>query len=85
MYCNMCTMLVRPHIYFSCDVWSPYLVCDIKLEHSRLRRATKLPTALRHLPYGERLKALNFSSLHIGVGSRGAPGAGAPPVFTVTP
>ena len=22
---------------------------------------------------------------HIGVGSRGAPGAGAPPVFTVTP
>ena len=63
MFCIMYTILVRPLLYFSCDVWNPYLVRDIKLEHSRLRRATKLPTALRHLSYGERLKALNLPSL----------------------
>jgi len=50
--------LVRPHLEYCCQVWSPYLSKDINLIEGvqrSLRRATKLIKDIRHLSYDERL------------------------------
>ena len=55
--------LIRPRMEFAIQAWSPYLRKDIlKLEKIQ-RRATKLIPTLSHLPYEERLKALNLTTL----------------------
>ena len=55
--------LVRPLLEYGNAVWGPHNKEDQRLIERVQRRATKLVEELRSLPYAERLKALNLSSL----------------------
>jgi len=45
-------------------VWSPYRIGDIEALEKVEKRTTKLIPALKNLPYKDRLKACNMSTLH---------------------
>ena len=57
--------MVRSHFkdYF-CPVWSPYRKGDIEALEKVQKRTTKLIPVLKNLPYKNRLKACNMSTLH---------------------
>ena len=55
--------LIRPHVEYAVQAWSPWLRRDIELLESVQRRATKMVTWLRDLPYEERLRRLNLTTL----------------------
>ena len=55
--------LVRPHLEYCCQVWSPYLSKDINLIEGVQRRATKLIKDIKHLSYDERLENLGLSHI----------------------
>jgi len=54
--------LVRPHLEYCCQVWSPYLSKDINLIEGVQRKAAKLIKDIKHLSY-ERLENLGLSRL----------------------
>ena len=55
--------LVRPHLEFSSCVWSPkYKYISDAIERVQ-RRATKIISNLKDLPYSERLQKLNLATL----------------------
>lgn len=56
--------LVRPHLEFGNLVWGPFNRTDQKKLERVQRRATRLVTRLRHLPYEIRLKSLQLPSLY---------------------
>ena len=56
--------IIRSHLDYFCPVWSPYRKWDIEALEKVQKRATKLIPALKHLPYKDRLKACNMSTLH---------------------
>eukprot|EP00914_Ancora_sagittata_P011407 GHVO01022187.1.p1 GENE.GHVO01022187.1~~GHVO01022187.1.p1 ORF type:complete len:298 (+),score=6.32 GHVO01022187.1:29-895(+) len=56
--------LVRPHLDYATSVWSPHLARDITAIEKAQRRATKQIPAIKLLPYNERLKTLNLTTLH---------------------
>ena len=58
---KLCIHLVRPHIEFACQVWSPHQQFLIDTIERVQQRATKL--IIRDRPYGERLQELNLLSL----------------------
>ena len=55
--------LVRPHLDYCMQVWSPYLAKDKQLLEKVQARATKLITNLKDLPYEERIANLNLTTL----------------------
>ena len=56
--------LVRPHIEYGNLVWGPFNRADQKLVERVQRRATRLVSSIRHLPYEERLRRLRLPSLY---------------------
>lgn len=55
--------LVRPHLEYCMSVWRPHLVKDIELLEGVQRRATKIITGFYDLPYEDRLRQLNLTTL----------------------
>lgn len=55
--------LVRPHLDYAAQFWSPYYRKDIDSLEAVQRRMTKMIQGLRNLPYKDRLKHLSLHSL----------------------
>lgn len=57
------TTYILPVLEYCSPVWSPYLDKDVNALERVLRRATKMSAAILHLPYEQRLTALNLVPL----------------------
>ena len=55
--------LVRPIIDYASAIWNPYHKKDIDKLEKVQRRATKIITEIRNLPYGERLRRCKLMTL----------------------
>ena len=55
--------IVRPHLYYCIQAWSPYLRKDIYMLEKIQRRATKLIPGQRDLTYEERSKECELTTL----------------------
>lgn len=56
--------LIRPHLEYGNTVWGPFYRADQKLVERVQRRATRLVSCIRTLPYPERLRQLGLPSLY---------------------
>ena len=57
--------LVRPKLEYCIQAWNPSLIKDIELIEQVQHRATKIIPEIAHLPYHERLKELNLTTLEL--------------------
>ena len=63
IFMNLYPVLVRPHLEYCVQAWSPYKLKYIKLIERVQRRATKLVPELRDLGYNDRLRRLGLTTL----------------------
>lgn len=63
LFAKVFTIYVHPIIEFGYQIWSPYLKKDIKMLVKAQRRANKIPTGMKDLPYEERLALMKFPTL----------------------
>ena len=62
---NLYKQLVRPHVDYAAQAWSPFYEKDKFLLEQVLRRATRLTPEVRNLPYHTRLKHLGLTTLEL--------------------
>ena len=62
-FINLYIGLVRSHLEYCAEIWSPHLYKHIDLIENVQRRATKFLPTIKHLPYPERLRTLNLPTL----------------------
>ena len=55
--------LVRPHLDYAMQAWSPHMEKDKKVIEKVQARATKLIPSIQHLTYEERLRRLNLTTM----------------------
>ena len=55
-----CSALVRPHLEYCIQIWSPQYRRDIDLLESVHRRATKMIQGMKHVSYEDRLRDLGL-------------------------
>ena len=63
MLVQLYTSLVRPLLEYGNVIWSPHLQCHINQLEGVQHRATRMLSAISHLPYSDRLKELDLPSL----------------------
>ncbi|KAJ8031220.1 hypothetical protein HOLleu_27879 [Holothuria leucospilota] len=62
---NLYKQLVRPHLDYAAQAWSPFYEKDKFLLEQVQRRATRLIPEVKHLPYHVRLKHLGLTILEL--------------------
>ena len=63
MILPLCSVLVRPHLEYCIQMWSPHHRKDADLSNHDQTRATKMVQGMDHLPYMDRLRELRLFSL----------------------
>ena len=59
----LCSALVRPHLEYCVQMWSPQYRRDVDLLERIQRRATKMIQGMEHLSYEDRLRGLGLCSM----------------------
>ena len=59
----LCSVLVRPHLEYCTQMWSPQYRRDMELLECIQRRATKMIQGMEHLSYEDRLRELGLFCL----------------------
>ena len=54
--------MIRPHLEYAVQFWSPILIYDIERLEKVQRRATKIPIKLNIMSYDQRLVELGLTS-----------------------
>ena len=63
MFISLYKTMMRPHLKYCVQSWSPYLIKDIRTLEQIQRRGTNIVPELRGMSYSDRLKALGLTTL----------------------